>query len=206
METNSKKLIRIIKAILDIAWYSNFILAAIAVCMLIFVFASDKYSDFSVQVDIPQFTMMNKVNVTSDQVKDVNLITDNARLKMKMRNTPFVIGSSLILLFVIEFLIFSILYNLRKFFSSLNKGNPFTYENVKTLKRSALFIALILPVQAIMFLLGNYIVRSNISSIHRLSVDADFDFKAIVIAAILYIVAEIFNLGLELKKENEEFV
>lgn len=206
METNSKKLIRVIKTGLDIAWYGNFILAAFALCMLIFVFASDAYSDFDVQVEIPQYTMMNTVKVTSDQVKDVNLITNNASLKMKMKNTPFVISSSLILLFVIEFIIFSILYNLRELFSSLNKGNPFTYENVKTLKRSALFIALILPVQAIMFLLGNYIVESNISSIHRLSVDADFDFKAIAIAAILYIVAEIFNSGLELKKEIEEFI
>ncbi|MEJ6979123.1 DUF2975 domain-containing protein [Pedobacter sp. P351] len=206
METNSKKLIRIIKAVLDLAWYGNFILAAIALCTLLYVFTFEQYSDCTLQVNIPQYTVQSKVKVISDHVKDVNLIADNASLKMKMRNTPFVIGSSLFLLCLIEFLIFSIIYHLRKLFSSLDKGNPFTYENVKTLKISALFIALIIPVQALVFLLANFLVRFNISSVHKLSLDADLDFKAIVIAAILYIVAEIFNSGLELKKENEEFV
>lgn len=149
MKSGSKKLIRVIKSALDIAWYLNFALAALALSFLVYIFASEEYVDTNIQVHFSQ---------------------------------P------------------------HELFSSLNKGSAFTYKNVVSIRRTAFLVALVIPLQFILYLLKEVIIRFNVPTPQHLSAGPAFDYKIMIIAAILYIVAEVFNSGLELKAENEEFV
>ncbi|HEY0054142.1 MAG TPA: DUF2975 domain-containing protein [Pedobacter sp.] len=205
MKSNSRKLIKVLKVGLDIAWYLNFIFAAIGLIVLVYVFTTREYSEMSMQVQIPT-QELNKVASSTDIIKDVILTTKEATLKMQMKNTLWHIVSSLVLFFLIELLAITIIYNLRKLFSGLNKGYPFTYENVVILRRTAICVALIWPLGLIIQLIAGIIIGISISSTYPIKVGESFDFKILLIAAILYIMAEVFNSGLELKKENEEFV
>ncbi|MBC7565819.1 MAG: DUF2975 domain-containing protein [Pedobacter sp.] len=202
----SRRVIRVIKVILDVGWYFNIVLATIAGSMLFYEFAFNTYADWNTTVHIPQYDFSEKIDLNTDEVKDVILRTSTATLGLKIKNTLLVKSSSIFLLFAIECLIFSIIYHLRKLFSSLHKGVPFTFENVITLKRIAFFIALILPVQIILYLFELQILNANFSKPIKFSVDPVLNFEVLLIAIIFYIVAEIFNSGLELKKENEGFV
>lgn len=206
MRSNSRKLIKLIKVGLDIAWYLNFILAAIGLTVLVYVFTSREYSEMSMKVQIP-IQELRKVSSSTDMVKDVALTTKEATLNMQVKNTAGQIVSSLFLFFVIELLAITIIYNLRKLFSGLNKGYSFTYENVVALRKTSICVALIWPLGLVAQALTAMIIGTSVSSPYPLSVmQSGFDYKTILIAAILYIIAEVFNSGLELKKENEEFV
>jgi hypothetical protein len=206
MRSNSRKLIKLIKVGLDIAWYLNFILAAIGLTVLVYVFTSREYSEMSMNVQIP-IQELRKVSSSTDMVKDVALTTKEATLNMQVKNTAGQIVSSLFLFFVIELLAITIIYNLRKLFSGLNKGYSFTYENVVALRKTSICVALIWPLGLVAQALTAMIIGTSVSSPYPLSVmQSGFDYKTILIAAILYIIAEVFNSGLELKKENEEFV
>ncbi len=206
MKSGSKKLIRVIKLALDIAWYLNFALAALALSFLVYIFASEEYVDTNIQVHFSQPHELNRIDAITGQVKDVVLETKTAVLNMKMKNTPFTAASSLFLLVAFELLAFAIIYNLRMLFSSLNKGSAFTYKNVVSIRRTAFLVALVIPLQFILYLLKEVIIRFNVPTPQHLSAGPAFDYKIMIIAAILYIVAEVFNSGLELKAENEEFV
>ncbi len=89
----------------------------------------------------------------------------------------------------------------------MSKGYPFTFENVVALKRTALCVALIWPLGLVIQVIAQIIIRNSIPSPAILAIkEPAFSSQVILIAAILYIIAEVFNAGLELKKENEEFV
>lgn len=205
MKGNSRKLISIIKISLDVAWYGNFILALVASIFLSLSTVND-YDEASSYIRTPSYIFKKDIAGKNDDVKNALLRTNIAYLSYEIRSTPFVRFSGFFSLIAIEALIFSIIYHLRKLFSSLNKGLAFTQQNVATLKRISLLILLILPVQFVFFLAERYFFEGNFPTSYQFSVEPQIDFKVIIIAAILYIAAEIFNYGLELKKETEEFI
>jgi hypothetical protein len=206
MKTNSKRLIYILKMCIDFLWYANILVATVALGMLSYGFITNNFLEWSTLVHFPQHTVINEIELITDNVKDVLLKTSEATLTLQLKNSLFNMITSFFVYFAFEIILFSILFNLRKLFLSLDNGLSFTANNVISLKRIALFISLIFPLNLIWYLIDLYVLNSNISKIHNLSVQPDLDFEVLIIAAILYIVAEIFNNGLELKKENEEFV
>ena len=205
MKRNSRKLISIIKYSIDIAWYANFILALVGTIFMS-LSAVNNYNETSSYVRTPRYIFQKDITAKTDAVKNALLRTNIAYLSYEIKSTPLVKFSGFFFLIAIEALIFSIIYHLRKLFTCLNKGSAFTQENVVTLKRIAVFILLILPVQFVIFLVERYFFEVNFADSHRFSVEAQLDFKVLIIAAVLFITAEIFNYGLELKKETEEFV
>ncbi|MEO8885288.1 MAG: DUF2975 domain-containing protein, partial [Mucilaginibacter sp.] len=111
-----------------------------------------------------------------------------------------------LLSFIISrFLIIAILYNMRKIFSTFYRNEPFDYKNVTRIKIIALYLALIPAMQLIDNLIDySHFINYQLAS--KFLFRWKFSILSIIIPAIVYMVAEIFKYGFELKKENEEFV
>jgi hypothetical protein len=101
-------------------------------------------------------------------------------------------------------LIIGIIYNLWKMFGTFYRNEPFQYENIKLLKRIALYIVL-LPVLSIIDTIIDYIILRTYNN--KLSLNWNLHVENMLcVAAIVYIIAEVLKYGFELKKENEEFI
>lgn len=206
MKTNSKRLIKFLKVGLDVAWYGNFLLAALALAFLIYEFSSEEYTRMGLQVRIPT-QKLNEITSSTNLVKDISLATREGELTLLMKNTFWHSAVALFFFGLIEFFVFIIIFELRRLFSRLSKGHVFTYDNVVVLRRLAMIIALIWPLGFLIQLVQRVVIQFSVPRSYRLSVtESAFDYKILLVAAILYIIAEVFNHGLELKKENEEFV
>jgi hypothetical protein len=209
MKSNSRNLIKVIKVILDVAWYGNIAIAVVAfsfLCYIFFFTPGNQYEEMSTQVHIGSHHFEKKVVEHTADVKDARLVSRVATLSYKIKSTPLVTASAFLLLISLEALFFLIIFHLRKLFRSLYQGEVFTRENANSLKLAGLFIMLILPVQLIVYGLEIFFIRSNFKGIKWFSVEPGFDYKPLIIGFTLYILAEIFDYGLQLKKENEEFV
>ena len=209
MKSSSKKLIRVIKVCLDVAWYANFVLATVAFSFLIYTFFSsnsEEYQETSSYVRTGRYYLKADISGNTDDVRNAVLRTNIAYLSYEIKSTPLVKFFAFFILLAFELLAFSLISHLRKFFTNLDRGLLFTGQNVEVLKRCALFALLILPLQLLIYLLEQYYLTSNFPASYRFSVESSLNFEILIICSILYIAAEIFNYGLELKKENEEFV
>jgi hypothetical protein len=206
MKGYSKNLIGLLRLGLDVAWVLNFVIVPIGFGLLVYAFFHDDFTRLAIEVNLPKTEMLKEVNGVTSPLQNVQLETRSAKLSMQILNTPVVMAVSLLLLVAFELLILVIIYNLKLFFSNLNNGDAFSAQNVKSVKRVALSVALFFPLQLLYYLCANSILRVNIPSGYGLSLGHQFNFKILIIAGILYVVAEVFNSGLKLKEENEEFV
>jgi hypothetical protein len=206
MRPKSKTLINVLKLVLDVAWYLNFVLIAIAIYFLGREFATNEYIESSAMVRIPRVAVLDSVPLISNNVKTAELTTNVGSLTFQVRNDWFQKITAFFFLFAIEAFIVSIIYYLRKLFRNFKSDLLFNYDNVRSLRILAMLVALIYVGKAVLYFVVSYTVNSNFSSTNKFTVDYSSDGKELLIAAILYIVAGIFKYGLELKRENEEFV
>ena len=204
MKSNSKKLIRIIKIGLDVTWYGNFVLAAIAFGLLSHDFLTKPFVNSSSEVTIRKHVISVPVSVTNE-TKGALLTTVDAHLSYKTKVNSKLVAASIFFFLAIEGFILLTIYHLRKVFKSLNQHQPFSPQVVKSLKVVSLVIALISPFDIMMDMYSAVQIGYHFADQH-FSKSVDWNFEPIITGAILYIMAEIFNHGLELKKENEEFV
>lgn len=140
------------------------------------------------------------------QVKDGE-ITMQAHYGSAMVDTtnPFAEMPMILAYAVNQLLVIAILYNLRKIFLTFYHSEPFDYKNITRIKIIAFYLSLIWVKNIIYSLImHSYFIDYQLAS--KFLWRWDFNIRGIVIAAIVYIVAEVFKYGFELKKENEEFV
>jgi hypothetical protein len=206
MKGHTKNLIGLLKLSLDVAWVLNLVFVPVALGFLVYAFLHDDFTRLALPVNLPKAEMLKKVEEVTTPLQNVQLETKSATLSIQIVNTPVVITGSLLLLVAFELLILNTIYNLRLVFSNLKNGYSFSVQNVRSVKQAALSIALFFFLQLFIYMCAVLVIRLNIPSGYQLSLGPDPDFKILLIAAILYIVAEIFNSGLKLQEENEEFV
>jgi uncharacterized BrkB/YihY/UPF0761 family membrane protein len=100
----------------------------------------------------------------------------------------------------------SIIYHLRKFFITINQNAPFTYENVHRLKITALCFALTTVLSILLGISTAVILKTNVKEINLMNMVWEQSFTGLILGAMLYILADIFKYGFELKKEIGEFI
>lgn len=204
MKNTAKQLIQILKTLVNIAWYGNFVLIIAAGFFLGRELIFNNYIETSYNLELKRQDLLKGADKNSPVVKNLRISTTAADISFEMKNSLFVRVSSLLLFAMIELLITAILYHLRKLFFNLKQDRHFEGENVSALKRVAFLVALIFPLQLLIQFTAQ--TTLNLYLLSNYSVRWEANFYVLIIAAILYIVAEIFNRGLELRKENEEFV
>ncbi len=185
----------------------------IALCIVVinsvktfFVFTKGFHGiDYSISIPVRMANTLERYYPTHE-VKD-GRITMNAHFGTArvLTYNPFPQFLMIVGFVLNQLLVIAILYNLRKIFRMFYHHQPFDYKNVTSIKIIALYLSLIW-IKDIIFNLITYSYYLKYELAYKFGWRWDFKIRGIVIAAIVYIVAEIFKYGFELKRENEEFV
>lgn len=204
---HSKWLLNLIRVLVRIAWYLNFVLIVFVLVILTVKFTTDNYSQFDTRVRYQKEKVPEMLTPLSDNARNISLHTNEIALKMEVKNTPVRIICAYVSFILAELLLMTILYYTRKIFATFKQSIPFKYENVKRLKIIALCIALFAPLSWIDAFATNMILANSIDGFRdTFWLSWNGDFKSLFIGAIIYIVADIFRYGFELQQENKEFV
>ena len=202
MEVKRNWLLVITKVVIDIALCFVIISSVITFFNLT---KSFKGIDYSISIPVVMSNTLERYYPTHE-VKD-GRITMNAHFGTARVDTynPYPELLTIIAYVLTQLLVIAILYNLRKIFLKFYHHQPFDYKNITRIKIIALYLSL-LWVKHIIYSLITYSYFINYELASKFRWRWDFNIRGIVIAAIGYIVAEVFKYGFELKKENEEFV
>jgi len=203
METKNKWQLMLIKYCLDIYWYLNFIFTGITLFTLLKGASFRVNHLFAVPVQFMGTTLERYYPTYTVNGASITMQAHTGAMLVTTPN-PFA-EVPMILNFIIHSLLFiAILYNLRKLFGTFYRNESFQYENITRLKKIALYTALFSPLYLINCVINYMVLRSFTQ---KFSIDWRMPIlNYLGIAAIIYITAEIFQYGFELKKENEEFI
>jgi uncharacterized membrane protein len=114
---------------------------------------------------------------------------------------------SFVFFFLFEFLVIAAIYNLRHVFRSLNRQSPFAGETIRRLRYIALFIGLLAPYNFLLSVVQAEVANAYIPAAERnFHMNWNFGLPYIAVAAIIYIMVDIFRYGMQLQQENEAFV
>jgi len=211
MKVKNKALLSCINIGLAIVWYSCLLSSA----FLLFTFAkhacTSAYHEFTIPVYLSSTLERYYPEII---VRGSNVsVHANSGIVVISNQNPLMEVPQIIFTLLRSLLTIGILYNLRKVFGTIYRQEPFQYKNIRRLKVTALYISLFFVLDLI-WTATNYLVLKNynylvLKSYHRIEkfhTSWHFSKGYLEVAAIIYIMAEIFNYGLELKRENEEFV
>jgi hypothetical protein len=200
---------------LNFGWFANIFLAILGFIILTALFASRDYLDASVKyplkpaVSIPSLTNAMAVIVPSsaNHVPRITVQADDALIKFQQKTTIPIVVCSYFFLIAIEVLMISIIYNLRKVFSSIKENVPFKEENIKRLKIIALCFTLFTPLSILLSIASYQILAANIPGYHQqFQIIWQDSFSGLWIGIAIYVTTYVFKIGFELQKENGEFI
>lgn len=211
MKFKNKGVLFCIKLGLDIVWYTYLIACGVMLFTSVKHAFSGGWHEFNIPVQLSE-TLERYYPTISINNSDVS-VQANSGLVMVMNQNQLVEVPEIIRMVLNSLLVIAILYNLRNVFSAIYRKEPFLFENITRLKVTALYIALFFPLElsynTVYYLVlknYNYLALKSYHKIHQFHVPWRFPIQYLEVAAIVYIMAEILRYGLELKKENEEFV
>lgn len=199
-------LLKTVRVILTIFWYGNMVLAVFAFCALTWKISTDHYTEFSNPVKYPQITKAGPLTALTPDVSNITLTPDQATIRMRLINNFSHVTAAYFFLFAFEGLVMSIIYQLRKFFGTIGQNAPFTYENVRRLKITALCFSLTTVLSILLGISTAVILKTNVKEMNLMNMVWEQSFTGLILGAMLYILADIFKYGFELKKEIGEFV
>ncbi|WP_341836481.1 DUF2975 domain-containing protein [Chitinophaga pollutisoli] len=186
--------------LVEIAWYTNFALIAIAITILSLVMFFDTDTHFSAMVDLT--TPLSSIPATG-----ATLEAKAAIIHMRVPINTFQQISAFFFLFLFEFIVIAVLFNLRKVLRSIKRQSPFTNEAIRRLRYTALFIALLAPYNLLLSILRGEIIHAYAPQAeHAFRMHWNIGLPYIIVAAVIYILVDVFRYGMRLQKENEAFV
>jgi hypothetical protein len=206
MKTNSHWLLKTIKIILTIIWYGNMMLIVIAFSMLTLKFCTSDHTDFSNPIKYPSTNYVTKMLSLTTDAKDITITNDQGMLHMKLKNTFGNIVTAYFFFISLEVLVTIIIYQMRKFFNTLEENKPFLYDNIRRLKLIALCFALLTPLNILLGIDTAYILKHHVKDISLVNMVWVESLTGLMLGAVIYIMADVFRYGFSLQKENEEFV
>ncbi|MCC8426257.1 DUF2975 domain-containing protein [Mucilaginibacter sp. UR6-11] len=206
MKTNSHWLLKTIKVVLALIWYVNIVLIIIAFSVLTLKFCTSDFTEFSNPVKYNSHLGIIKLPPLTPDAKDIIVTNDQGILKMKLKNTFGNIISAYFFLIALETLVTIIIYQLRKFFASLDDSTPFKYDNISRLKLIALCFALLTPLHILLGIDTAFILHSQVKGFDLFNMVWTESLTGLILGAVIYVMADVFNYGFNLQKENEEFV
>lgn len=201
-------LLKTIRVILNIAWYAGISLAALAFCVLTLKFFTDDAMLFSAKIKYPIQESIKILQAATPNANHVTLQADEGMIRMELKNTAANIITAYFFFLALEFLVLTIIYQLRNFFATIHQGMPFRQDNIRRLRITAICFAWLTALHMLYGLSTNFILHQQVSdfdSMHYHVVWED-SFIGLILGAVIYLMADIFKYGFELQKENGEFI
>lgn len=207
MKTNSRFL-NIISSITNIAWYLNMVYIVFMFAVVIIGFGLDDH--VAVQLvavkyqAAPHAVMLKPIE---PQASSAHAFVKEAEITVRLLVTPMVYIAALLFVAFLATLSTGILYHLRKVFAAVKQKQPFQLSVVKSLKMIALLLALITPIH-LLYVAVNYFALTHavVDFNKQFMMVWSENFIGLILGAVIYIIADIFKYGIQLKKETEEFV
>ncbi|MFA6249332.1 MAG: DUF2975 domain-containing protein [Mucilaginibacter sp.] len=201
-------LLKTIRVVLNIVWYAGIALAALAFCLLTIKFFTSDSTLFSAKVKYPIQESITTLQAATPNADHVTLQADNGMIRMELKNTAVNIITAYFFFIILEFLVLTIIYQLRKFFATIHQGMPFRHDNIRRLRITALCFALLTILNILFGLSTSFILHQQVSDFdsNHYQVVWSESFIGIILGAVIYLMADVFKYGFELQKENGEFV
>ncbi|MBK0378815.1 DUF2975 domain-containing protein [Mucilaginibacter segetis] len=199
-------LLTTIRILLNVIWYVNIILAIIAFSMLTWKVCTSDFTEFSHPVKYPLEAETIKLESLTPYSDNITLQPDQAILRMHLQNTFWNITTAYFFFFAFETLVMCIIYQLRKFFETIKQSMPFTYDNVRRLKITALCFASFTVLNILLGISIAIILKTSVKDMNMMNMVWEQSFTGLILGAVIYIMADVFKYGFELQKENGEFV
>ena len=199
--------IKAVSVILSIIWYLQWVIIAGLVVFTILIATDNsiintsKLQGFHVQferLDIPNSTFDN-----NNQESNIYLTNGEGRIHIVNEDYNFIyfrlLGAFLDTLFYIF-----IIFLLRKIFSSLKTGEFFVKQNGIYIKKIAYAVlGLTLIPSFLIYLIDIYVKKSlNIEGI-IFKAQFEFDYGTVFLALLIFVIAEVFIRGTELKEDQD---
>ncbi len=205
MQTNSKRLLWFVNVLLTMAWYLNIGIVVFVLGILTYSFATGDHYDFDCLVKARTPSGVQVLQSTSVTVKDIVVTPDQYLFKMKVKNSSEQIFLIFVYFLLLEALIMTTLYQLRKVFGSFSRDALFAYENVRRLKITALCFLLYFPLDCL-FAWSNYLILQWSGYGDQYMLVTDLSFTCIFVAIVIYIMTDVFQRGFDIQQENKEFI
>ncbi|MFA6083073.1 DUF2975 domain-containing protein [Mucilaginibacter sp.] len=199
-------LLKTIRILLTVVWYINIVLIVIAFSMLTFKFITSDSVEFSNPVKYSQKPNVVKLESLTPNAYNIVIQRDQGTLKMDLRKSPGYIAAAYFFLISLEVLAMTIIYQLRKFFDSIQERAPFKYDNIRRLHITALCFVLLTPLHILLGISTAITLKEHVKDFNLMNLVWTESFTGLILGAVIYIMADIFKYGFELQKENGEFV
>lgn len=206
MKTQLKVVLKIVSFILNIAWYINIILIVVSLTMLTWKFITSDFAEFSAPVKYKGNAEIISLDPVTSNADHITAQRDQATIRMELKNSTGYVLTAYFFLIGFEALAMLIIYHLRKFFNTIKKSSPFEQINIRRLKITALCFALLTPLHMLLGVSTYLILKENIKDFDLMQMVWSESFIGVILGAVIYIMADVFKYGFELKKENEGFI
>ena len=205
-KSNADWLLNLINFIVNMLWAVNIVAIVFSFCTLAVVYARSSYTDISALVKY-RATIESPIKPLSNEVSNITVSPYSARIKMHVKINPEIIISSFLLLILYEGCITIILYHLRKVFLSIRQKKPFERENIRRLKLTAVCTAVFAPLNLLTNLLYLVEFKDQIPGFEsNFKMSGTGNLVTIALALVIFVMADVFRNGSELKNENEQFI
>jgi len=164
------------------------------------------FTDFSAPVKYAVTNPTINIEALTPDANHITLQVDQYLLKLKLKTTWGNVAVAYFFFAALEILAMTIIYQLRKFFDTIKQDIPFTYQNIRRLKIIALCFALFTPLNAILGISTAMILNEHVKNANAIHIVWSENFTGLILGATIYVMADVFNYGFNLQKENEEFV
>jgi hypothetical protein len=214
MKTNSNWLLQLIRVILVVIWYINFLLIIIGFTVITLIPLNLKFgtgsfndfTDFSIPVKYAIHNPIVNIEALTPNATHVTLQPDLHLLKFKLKTTSGNVTLAYFFFIALEVLVMTIIYQLRKFFDTIKQNVPFRYDNIRRLKITSLCFALLTVLHILFGLSQKFVIDSVVKNFKDIHLVWSESFIGLILGATIYIMADVFSYGFNLQKENEEFV
>jgi hypothetical protein len=195
-----------LKFLINAAWYIQLAAFSLALCVLVYVSIKRDVIDSDIPVKLREHQTIKGMVSTSADLWDAQLKLNEGMLHVKRRPSWPEILLMLGQFACIAALTLTITYLLRKIFATLtvNGGSPFIPENAVRLRKIAILIILLAPLNFINDFYNFWLVTTNFQSKeNNFTPDLKLDFQTLLIGLVVLVIAEIFRTGTQLQEENE---
>ena len=198
-------LLIVVKYGLDVVWYLSTVFTIIAVIFIIGKL-NDPPSDFLINVEY-HGELQEQYTSISESITNVKFTPTHGKLSLKVEGLLF---QKTVWIYIFSLMMFALyfvfIFYLRKIFSSFLHQSPFCMENVKRIRILAccfvVFNLLLLAWEK--HFIYKITVLSDYPSHYSVSIPGDYTY--ILIALIIYVLADVFKYGFQIQEENNKFV
>ena len=197
--------VKIVKFIIDAVWYLAWFAAAVSALLIIALSFGLKPNalQVSVPVSISYIAENDRSQVPMDERPLIVELTGNAKVLVTAEDKTHRIYIATILPLFVAGLLWGT-YQLRCFFMTVKNGEPFHKENPNRLRNLAYLMIASGPAHDISLYIQGWLLYDKFKMLNKnIDLHSDISGELIIAGLVLFVIAQIFDIGVKLQKEQE---